>query len=92
VSNKDSPYSSSTPTNKLGVDYDYFGPGLSIIPKKLFSLFVMDFLKFRGMALKHHNIKMENVDDVFISWVAKCHGYKIQSFAELDIKLLGADK
>jgi len=85
-----SPYTGSEVSN-YNSRYNYVGGNLCLLDNKIFDLVVPLFEKYKDKILKDLGVKLERIDDLFLSWVADTNGYKIESFGIKPTEFLGND-
>ena len=78
-------------TNDTNLLYNYAGANLCMYDTSIYDISIKNFKKYRDEIYKNYSIKIERLDDIFISWVANTNGYSIKSFGISPTEFLGND-
>lgn len=86
------PYTESPIDNDVNKLYHYIGTNLCIFDNSIYDLVIPEFEKYKEQILEKTNIRIERMDDLFISWVANINDYRIKSFGIKPTEFYGDDE
>lgn len=86
------PYTTESLDDQKDKLYNYVGGNLCLIDCNIYKIVIDYFEKYQDLIYKKYNIKIERIDDIFVSWVANVFNYKIKSFNIKPTEFYGNDE